>query len=170
MGPSRKLVQRSAKVGPIETSGTVPSGRSPPLWQLAPQRMRIRCHKRPRQPAIPLKLKGPPTTRASWVLESAYDVVSGDTYIGYPIGWSHEELIMFRSACLAFWIEPRSGFRFLRKISSWSCPAHKPRTHSRLTWKPRERNRYSSRVKSRDCKMLEFDGKRWHAEVKYKVK
>ena len=139
-GPSRKLVQRSVKVGPIETSGTFAPVMSPPLWQVAPQRMRIRCHRRPRQPAMPLKLKGPPTTLASCGFESAYDVVSGDTYIGYPIGWSHTELIMFLSACLAFWIEPRSGFRFLRKISSWSCPAHKPRTHSRLTYKARGKN------------------------------
>ena len=35
--------------------------------------------------------------------------------------------------CLAFWIEPLSGFRFLRKISSCCWPAHNPRTHSRFS-------------------------------------
>ena len=49
------------------------------------------------------------------------------------MGWSHDELIMLRSACLAFWMLPRSGFRLRRKTSSCCCPAHRPRTHSRFT-------------------------------------
>ena len=31
---------------------------------------------------------------------------------------------------MAFWIDPLSGFLFLRNISSCCCPAHNPRTHS----------------------------------------
>lgn len=40
---------------------------------------------------------------------------------------------MLRSACLAFWMLPRSGLRLRRNTSSCCCPAHKPRTHSRFT-------------------------------------
>lgn len=51
-----------------------------------------------------------------------------------PIGWSHDELIIFRRACLAFCIEPRSGFLLRKKTNSCCCPAHNPLTHSLLTW------------------------------------
>lgn len=40
---------------------------------------------------------------------------------------------MLRSACLAFWMLPRSGLRLRRNTSSCCCPAHSPRTHSRFT-------------------------------------
>lgn len=40
---------------------------------------------------------------------------------------------MLRRACLAFWMLPRSGFRFLRNTSSCCCPAQRPRTHSLFT-------------------------------------
>lgn len=40
---------------------------------------------------------------------------------------------MFLRACLAFWMLPRSGFRFRKNTSSCCCPAHRPRTHSRFT-------------------------------------
>lgn len=49
---------------------------------------------------------------------------------------------MFRSACLAFWMLPRSGLRLRRNTSSCCCPAHRPRTHSRFTCgQPRARVR-----------------------------
>lgn len=57
------------------------------------------------------------------------------------MGWSQDELIMFLSTCLAFCMDPLSGFRFLRNTSSDCWPAHKPLTHSRLT---------RTRVKPRD--------------------
>lgn len=40
---------------------------------------------------------------------------------------------MLRSACLAFWMLPRSGLRLRRNTSSCCCPAQSPRTHSRFT-------------------------------------
>lgn len=53
--------------------------------------------------------------------------------MGYPRGWSQEELIKFRRTCLLFWMLPRSGLRLRRKMSSCCCPAQRPRTHSLLT-------------------------------------
>lgn len=53
--------------------------------------------------------------------------------MGYPMGWSQEEFIIFLKACLAFWMLPRSGFLFLRKTNSCCCPAQRPRTHSLFT-------------------------------------
>ena len=47
-----------------------------------------------------------------------------------PIGWSDDELIILRSTCLAFWMDPRSGFRLRKKINSCCCDAQNPRTHS----------------------------------------
>ncbi|TNN76190.1 hypothetical protein EYF80_013478 [Liparis tanakae] len=60
--------------------------------------------------------------------------------MGYPMGWSHDELIMFLSACLAFWMLPRSGLRLRKKTSSCCCPAHSPRTHSLFTCRGRRRD------------------------------
>ncbi len=60
------------------------------------------------------------------------------------MGWSQDELIMFLRACLAFWMLPRSGFRFRRKTSSCCCPAHSPRTHSRFTWRKQQRDSYGN--------------------------
>ena len=53
--------------------------------------------------------------------------------MGYPRGWSQEELIKFRRTCLLFWMLPRSGLRLRRNMSSCCCPAQRPRTHSLLT-------------------------------------
>lgn len=39
-----------------------------------------------------------------------------------------------RRTCLLFWMLPRSGLQFRRKMSSCCCPAHSPRTHSLLTY------------------------------------
>lgn len=56
--------------------------------------------------------------------------------MGYPRGWSQEELIKFRRTCLLFWMLPRSGLRLRRNMSSCCCPAQRPRTHSLLTCGP----------------------------------
>ena len=55
--------------------------------------------------------------------------------MGYPRGWSQEELIRFRRTCLLFWMLPRSGLRLRRNMSSCCCPAQRPRTHSLLTYR-----------------------------------
>lgn len=81
------------------------------------------------------KLTGPPQMFLSWLCVPRYEVVKGETYIGYPSGWSHEELIKFRKTCLLFWMLPLSGLRLRKKISSCCCPAHSPLTHSLLTYK-----------------------------------
>lgn len=69
----------------------------------------------------------------SWLCVPRYEVVKGETYIGYPSGWSHEELIKFRNTCLLFWMLPLSGLRLRKKISSCCWPAQSPLTHSLLT-------------------------------------
>lgn len=81
------------------------------------------------------KLTGPPQMFLSWLCVPRYEVVNGETYIGYPSGWSHEELIKFRKTCLLFWMLPLSGFRLRKKISSCCCPAQRPLTHSLLTYR-----------------------------------
>lgn len=78
--------------------------------------------------------------------------------MGYPMGWSQDELIMFLRACLAFWMLPRSGFRFLRNTSSCCCPAHSPRTHSLFTCSTTESSyRGLGRVSANPCPAAHLD-------------
>ena len=73
---------------------------------------------------------------------------------------------MLRKACLAFWILPRSGFLFLRKMSSCCCPAHRPLTHSLLSLMTRKLRclllsmiiLYSSDPSSITCRSDNSDG------------
>ena len=67
-------------------------------------------------------------------------------------------------------MDPRSGFRFRRKINSCCCPAQRPRTHSRLSLMTRKEIKrllsmtilYSSAPSSTTC----LRAKRLHREEK----
>lgn len=87
-----------------------------------------------------LKFKGFLIILVSCGFEFVYDVVSGDIYIGYFIGWLYIELIMFFNVCLVFWIELCFGFLFLRKISFWSCFVYKFWIYLWLIYKVRGKN------------------------------